>query len=167
MPASSLATVLLLALASCATESPPVPQVPTDVPLELTLPAARGNPIDIAALRGNVVVLDVMATWSVASQAEVPMYQRLLATYGERGLRIVSVAMDSKTPQLVTTWIDTLGITWPMALATADVLEGRSTLGRIPEIPRTIVLDRKGYVRFDRSGTIPAAELARVIESLL
>ena len=157
----------VLALAGCVTEPPPLPKAPTDVPLELTLPAARGNPIDIAALRGNVVVLDVMATWSVAAQSEVPMYQRLVATYGERGLRIVSVAMDSQTPQLVTTWVDTLGVTWPMALATADVLEGRSPLGRIPEIPRTIILDRKGYVRFDRSGTIPAAELAKVIESLL
>jgi hypothetical protein len=167
MPASSLAIVLVVALSSCASEPPPAPKVPTDVPLELVLPAARGNPIDIAALRGNVVVLDVMATWSVASQAEVPMFQRLTATYGERGLRIVSVAMDSRTPQLVTTWVDTLGISWPMALATTDVIEGRSPLGRVPEIPRTIVLDRKGYVRFDRSGTIPAAELAKVIESLL
>jgi cytochrome c biogenesis protein CcmG, thiol:disulfide interchange protein DsbE len=159
--------ILLLAAFGCATEPPPVPKVPTDVPLELALPAARGNPIDIATLRGNVVVLDVMATWSVASQSEVPMFQRLLATYGERGLRVISIAMDSQTPQLVTTWIDTLGVSWPMALATSDVLEGRSPLGRIPEIPRTIILDRKGYVRFDRSGTIPAAELAKVIESLL
>ena len=156
--------LLLLAALGCVHQPPAPPHAPTDVPLELILPTVQGPPVDVAALRGNVVVIDLMATWSVASQAEVPMFQRLLATYRERGLRMVSIAMDSQTPLLVATWVETLGISWPMALATPAV---NSALGRIPEIPRTIILDRKGYVRFDQSGTVPATELSRIIESLL
>jgi hypothetical protein len=108
-----------------------------------------------------------MATWSVAAQAELPTFRRLLATYGERGLRVVSIALDSQTPTLVSTYAETLGITWPVALATPDVQEGRSALGRIPEIPRTLILDRRGFVHFDRSGVVPAAALAGAIEPLL
>jgi hypothetical protein len=159
---------LVLLLAACAdTGPPPMPKAPTDVPIELVLPTVQGPPVDLAALRGNVVLVDVMATWSVASQSEVHTFQRLLVAYRERGLRIVSIAMDSQTPQLVSTWVETLGIIWPMALATPEVIEGRSPLGRIPEIPRTMILDRHGFVRFDRSGVVPPADLAKAIEGLL
>jgi hypothetical protein len=169
MPASSLTTVLagLLFLAACADTGPPAPRAPTDVPIELVLPTIQGPAVDLASLRGNVVLIDVMATWSVASQSEVRTFQHLLVSYRERGLRIVSIAMDSQTPQLVSTWVETLGIIWPMALATPEVIEGRSSLGRIPEIPRTMILDRRGFVRFDRSGMIPPGELAKTLEGLL
>jgi hypothetical protein len=167
MPASSLATVLFALCLGCASESPPAPKAPTDVPIELVLPTVQGPAADLASLRGNVVLIDVMATWSVVSQSEVRTFQRLLVAYRERGLRIVSIAMDSQTPQLVSVWVETLGIVWPMALATPEFIEGRSALGRIPEIPRTMILDRRGFVRFDRSGMIDPAELAKVIESML
>jgi len=158
--------ILALVLAAgCATTSSE--GLRTDVPIDLTLPVLGKAPLELSGLRGQVVLLDVMATWSIDSQAAVPVYERLLASYGERGLAVVSIAFDSHTPQLVRTWKETLGATWPVALATPDVIEGRSPLGPIPEIPRTLILDRKGYVRFQHSGTVHAATLAREIESLL
>src|SRR5262245_31671403 len=152
-------------VAGCATSS--VEGLRTDVPIDLALPVPGGAPLELAALRGKVVLLDVMATWSIDSQAAVPVYERLLASFGERGLAVVSIAFDSHTPQLVRTWKEALGAAWPVALATPDVIEGRSPIGPIPEIPRTLILDRKGYVRFQHSGPVVAATLAREIESLL
>src|SRR5262249_22002427 len=138
-----------------------------DVPVELTLPAANGGAVDLAALRGRVVLVDLMATWSMASQSELPALEHLLGAYAERGLAIVSVAMDAQTPLLVRTYVETLRIRWPVALATAEVLAGQSALGPVREIPRTLILDRRGFVRFDRTGTIPLGDLARAIEPLL
>jgi len=164
---ASAASVCLLACA-CMGSTLPGPAGPsTDVPIELALPTITGPPLDVAALRGQVLLIDVMATWSLDSQAQVPLFSKLLAAYRERGLRVVSVAFDSQTPQLVRTWVDTLGVSWPVGLASPEVIEGRSPLGVIPEIPRTLILDRKGYVRFAHSGAVPAALLAKEIEALL
>src|SRR5262245_13246624 len=52
-----------------------------DVPVELVLPGISGTPIDLAALRGDIVLVDIMATWSLASQALIPTYRRLLAAF--------------------------------------------------------------------------------------
>src|SRR5262249_39801276 len=128
---ASAASVCLLACA-CMGSTLPGPAGPsTDVPIELALPTITGPPLDVAALRGQVLLIDVMATWSLDSQAQVPLFSKLLAAYRERGLRVVSVAFDSQTPQLVRTWVDTLGVSWPVGLASPEVIEGRSPLGVI------------------------------------
>jgi hypothetical protein len=108
-----------------------------------------------------------MATWSLVSQSTLPLYRRLLASYRDRGLVVVSIAMDAETPLLVDTYVRSLAIDWPVALATSEVLEGRSPLGSLPEIPRLFILDRRGFVRFAHDGHVTPALLAREVESLL
>jgi thiol-disulfide isomerase/thioredoxin len=152
---------------SCATEGPRVSGPALAAPLDLTLPTVQGEPLDLAALRGQVVVVDLMATWSMACQSEIRTFRRLLARYGGRGVRVVSIAMDAQTPVLVRTYVETLRIGWPVALASPDVIEGGSPLGRILEVPRTLILDRRGFVRFDHSGDLGEEALARAIAPLL
>jgi hypothetical protein len=145
----------------------PAARAATDVPIELTLPSVKGEPLDLATLRGQVVLIDVMATWSVAAQSQLPLFRKLLATYGERGLRVVSIAVDGQLPQLVRTYVDTLEIDWTVGLGDAELVQGGSPLGRILEVPRTVILDRRGFVRFDRSGVLSGPVLAAAIEPLL
>jgi hypothetical protein len=170
MPRLALVATFCALAAACVTEPAPRPEPPPvtpDAPLELTLPAINGTPVDFASLRGQVVLIDVMATWSVASQAQVPVLRKLLATYAERGLTVISIAIDADAPALVRTYVETLEIAWPVALAPPDVAEGHSSLGRIQEIPRTLVVDRRGFVRFDQTGAQNAQTLAKAIERAL
>jgi hypothetical protein len=163
----SLCGFFALFAAGCAETLPSVQGPRDDVPIDYTLPTLRGGVVDLARLRGNVVLLDVFATWSVDSTAEVPTLRALLGSYEGRGLSMVSIAFDSGVPTLVRTFAETLGISWTVALATPELVEGRSPLGPIPGVPRTLLLDRRGYVRFTHVGKTPAKQLAKEIESLL
>jgi cytochrome c biogenesis protein CcmG, thiol:disulfide interchange protein DsbE len=54
-----------------------------------------GNPVELAALEGEVVLLNIWATWCPPCREEMPSMQRLYDELGPRGLRIVAVSVDA------------------------------------------------------------------------
>src|SRR5690606_27651326 len=87
--------ILLLALlfAACG-EAPAIPgAVGTAAPPYGAMDMA-GDSVDIAALRGDVVLLNVWATWCIPCRREVPELQALHQEYRDRGLRILGVSVD-------------------------------------------------------------------------
>jgi cytochrome c biogenesis protein CcmG/thiol:disulfide interchange protein DsbE len=55
----------------------------------------RGRPITLSSLRGQVVLLNIWATWCGPCQQEMPSMQRLYQTLRPEGLRIVAVSIDA------------------------------------------------------------------------
>jgi peroxiredoxin len=60
----------------------------------LRLPALEGGEVDIASLRGRLVVLNFWATWCPPCVQEMPSLERLHRTLGKEGLSVVSVSVD-------------------------------------------------------------------------
>jgi cytochrome c biogenesis protein CcmG, thiol:disulfide interchange protein DsbE len=54
-----------------------------------------GNPVRFADLRGEVVLLNIWATWCPPCREEMPSMQRLYDELGPQGLRIVAVSVDA------------------------------------------------------------------------
>jgi len=60
----------------------------------------RGKPVALSQLRGQIVLLNIWATWCGPCQQEMPSMQRLYQTLRPEGLRIVAVSIDARPGQL-------------------------------------------------------------------
>ncbi len=62
---------------------------------DFTATDMAGKPVSLSDLRGQVVLLNVWATWCGPCREEMPSMQRLHERLGPEGLRIVAVSVDA------------------------------------------------------------------------
>lgn len=55
----------------------------------------QGKPVALHDLRGQVVLLNIWATWCPPCREEMPSMERLYRAVGPEGLRIVAVSIDA------------------------------------------------------------------------
>jgi hypothetical protein len=110
-------------------------------PVAMTVSALDGGELDLARHRGDVVVLHLFTTWSLAAQADVVALDRMV---DRTGVVVIGLALDEEGYQLVAPWRTASQVRYQVALASDAVRAGSSPLGPIAVIPTTIVLDRAG-----------------------
>jgi thiol-disulfide isomerase/thioredoxin len=54
----------------------------------------QGRPVSLSSLRGQVVLVNIWATWCGPCRDEMPSMERLHRELGPRGLKIVAVSVD-------------------------------------------------------------------------
>jgi peroxiredoxin len=104
---------------------------------------AKGDTVSLERYQGDVVLLNVWATWCLPCEQEMPSMQRLHEDLGAKGLHIVAVSIDKDPRDEVQAWIDKRHLTF-------EVLHDQS--GRIQQIyqttgvPESFILDRRGVI---------------------
>lgn len=111
---------------------------------------------------GKVVLIDFWATWCVPCVKELPYLQGFQNRYGARGLEVLAISTDGPDRlAAVTSFIDRYGYTFRV------LLDDRSEVVALfdPQLilPFTVLLDRKGQIRFVHQGYSPGDE--RLIEA--
>lgn len=111
-----------------------------------------GTPVSLADLRGEVVLLNIWATWCPPCREEMPSMQRLHEELHDEGLRIVAVSIDAAPGKLdasgrpggdVAEFVRRMGLTF-------DIWHDPS--GRIQQtyrttgVPESFVVDRDGII---------------------
>ena len=71
------------------------PVGPGTVAPEFTAVDLEGREVSLSELRGEVVLLNIWATWCPPCREEMPSMQRLHEQLGSEGLRIVAVSIDA------------------------------------------------------------------------
>jgi thiol-disulfide isomerase/thioredoxin len=87
-------TDTLQALASGEMAKLKIVETPSPLPSTAFVDAA-GQPLNLAAFRGKVVVLNLWATWCAPCRKEMPTLARLQAAYAGRPLAVVAVSLDT------------------------------------------------------------------------
>lgn len=105
----------------------------------------------LASLRGDVVLLNLWATWCPPCRKEMPDLDRLQTDLGDRGLTVLNVSIEKE---------DTLR-SW-LAKNPMATRHGRidSIPFPAPALPTTLVIDREGIVR----GIMVGAQSYRAFE---
>ena len=104
---------------------------------------ATGDSVTLADYRGEIVLLNLWATWCGPCRWEMPSMERLYRELGPFGLKIVAVSVDQVSGEEVLDFANELGLTF-------DVLHDRSGQIEIDYqttgLPETVILDRDGVI---------------------
>jgi thiol-disulfide isomerase/thioredoxin len=122
-----------------------------------------GRPLDLAAYHGKVVLLDFWATWCEPCKLSLPFYAQLSREL--KGLEVIAVSTDEKDAD-VRAFLAKAPL--PYTIARDPRGEVADSLG-VELIPTTLLVDRKGAIRFRKQGFTPDDEptLRREVEKLL
>ncbi len=110
----------------------------------LTVDGAR-NKKSLSDYRGNVVLLNVWATWCQPCVVEMPAIQRLYHDYGPQGLKVVAVSIDTEaTDADVRAFAAKRGLTFDILRDSVENIVGQYQTTGVPE---TFVIARDGIIR--------------------
>lgn len=130
-----------LAASGARADAPIETAAPQPLP-PLAFETLDGQPASLADFAGKVVVLNLWATWCAPCREEMSSLDRLQARFADRDLVVLALSVDRAGPERVQKFLDEVGVTHlhvyrdPKAAATRAV--------RVPGLPATILVDRKG-----------------------
>jgi cytochrome c biogenesis protein CcmG, thiol:disulfide interchange protein DsbE len=120
--------------------------------------------VQLADLRGNVVVLNFWASWCMECRYEHSDLSLASDIYAPRGVRFFGVLYND-TPANGRAWIREMGgQTYP---ALIDAGSRTAVSYGLYGVPETFVIDQQGTVVHKQIGPITVAKLASIIEPLL
>lgn len=103
------------------------------------------RPVSLDQYRGQVVLLNIWATYCVPCRVEMPSIENLQQTMANRGLHIVAVSIDDPTKtQAIRNFVKHYGLTFQV-LHDPDgrIAKTYQTTG----VPETFVIGRDGVIR--------------------
>lgn len=142
---------------------------PADVELapELVLETLDGESFDLRAHRGEVVLVNMWATWCQPCRQELPELARLHREHQSRRFTVVGVNVDvARLEPRVRAMVDDFELPFPVAL---DPDNTSVPSFEVVGYPTSFVIARDGSPRWRRDGIIfeNDEELAAVLESTL
>ena len=81
-------------------------------PLDLKYTAVDGTKVDLANMRGKVVLVDFWATWCPPCRGEVPNVVAAYKKYHDQGFEVVGVSLDQDKDALLA-FTKENGMVWP------------------------------------------------------
>jgi peroxiredoxin len=124
-----------------------------------------GSPLSLAALRGQVVVLNAFGSWCGPCQQETPALQQTYSVSRAKGVTFVGLAERDDLGKLKQFLVDKQ-VTYPVI----DDDEGRLVAGLknpvFDALPATVLLDRKGRVAAQFAGQVLASQLQAAVDTL-
>jgi peroxiredoxin len=145
------ALVLWLGLSALASASSVGPGAPAPA---FQLPAASGNPVGLADLKGQVVLINFWASWCGPCRQEMPVLEQMYRKYKTAGFTLLGVNVEPKSTDAVG-FLKSTPVSFPILFDTQSKV---STLYEVSGMPSTVIVDRKGKVRYIHHGYKPGDE---------
>jgi thiol-disulfide isomerase/thioredoxin len=110
-----------------------------------------GGTFDAQAEKGNVVLVNLWATWCGPCRAETPELQALHDQYSGRGFKVVGVSVDEGGENDVKPFLEEFHVTYPIAL---DPTGRLANILQTDILPTSILVDRVGNIVWRAPGAI-------------
>lgn len=169
MRASAVISAALVCVACSKGEAPAAADR-----VEVGQPAPRyaaltmtADSVSLAGLRGQVVLMNVWATWCGPCRKEIPELRGLHAKYKDRGLKVIGVSVDADgSDDAIRDFLKEFRMDYTVW---RDASETVQATFRMSGVPTTFVIDRQGVLRWRSTGAIEPGDstLTRAIEAAL
>ncbi len=126
--------------------------------------------VTLATYRGDVVLLNVWATWCGPCRVEMPSIEKLHRAYGPRGLKVLAVSVDDAgmAPQ-IRSFAKEYALTFEILHDSGGQQGNVSRNYQISGYPETVIIGRDGIIRRRLLGAHDwnSAENRALVERLL
>jgi len=130
-----------------------------------TFTTVAGEVVRTDTLAGRVILVNAWATWCGPCVVEMPGFQRVQDELQERGFLVIGISADQEGPEVVRTFVEDLGITYPITVGPHHVL-GRLA-AQVRGLPTSMLLDRDGSLARKVEGVFAEEDLRRAVLELL
>ena len=130
---------------------------------DFTLPSISGDNVRLGDYAGQVVVVNLWATWCPPCKAEMPMINAYYQAHRDAGLTVLAVNSEEDATT-VRQFIQTHGYGFPVLL---DLQSDVSALYQVRGLPTTVVIDREGRIQYIHTGEITAKQMDAAVKPLL
>ena len=133
---------------------------------DFQLASNTGESVTPADFSGKTILINFWATWCAPCRQEMPMLIDLQRQYGSHGLQVIGIALDDA--QSVRGFVETYGISYPILVGSEDVFATSDAYGNAEGVlPYSVLIDKKGVVRWHYAGIIRHEEISNLLSDLL
>ena len=130
---------------------------------DFRLTSLEGETLSLADLRGNVVVLNLWASWCPPCTEELPALQSVWTAYQDANVVFVGAAYREKKAD-VSAAKEAYGLTYPIGL---DANNRIANAYGITGVPETYVIDADGRIAHVHIGPVTAEQLSQELAGLV
>lgn len=124
-----------------------------------------GRPMQLAALRRRVVLVNFWATSCVTCVQEMPALADTWRRFRGRGFETLAVALRHDPPALVARFAETRALPFGVVIDSTGAVA--RAFGDVRVTPTTFVIDRRGGIAARLEGAPDFAKLHRLLDDLL
>ncbi|HEX6983211.1 MAG TPA: TlpA disulfide reductase family protein [Balneolaceae bacterium] len=172
---------VLLGVMACSSQNSgsgatePLPQLdPLSVPLysaaneakakDFTVTLVYGEQFQLSEQKGNVVLLNIWATWCAPCHVETPEFVDLYSKYRDDGLQILGVSIDKQGKAVVKPFMEKYDVNYPVVIDDGTIME---KYGPTMGIPTTYIIGKNGNLKYFAVGALTKKELEPRLKKLL
>jgi peroxiredoxin len=119
-----------------------------------TLRSADGQSVSLAQFKGDVVMINFWASWCGPCRQEMPLLDSIYKQYKDMGFTLLGVNVEPHASS-ANAWLKKTPVSYPILY---DPNSQVSQLYQVQAMPTTVIVDRKGIVRFVHNGYLPGDE---------
>ena len=124
----------------------------------------KGQPVELAALKGRPVILNFWASWCVSCRAEAYIVEAAHQKYSPQGAVFIGIAIND-TRDASLRFIQKYGKTY--LLGPDDQIGTISLNYGVTAVPETFFIDKQGIIRFKSLGPVEPGKIDAFLDQEL